>query len=181
MKGLKNNNDRRLVWFDGEFTFLSENNIKFLSMGFVADTGETLYLELKQDMADVGVWVKENVVPFLNPQDDALTESAAVEKIKEWLKEIYGDDKENKPVLVADVNAFDWNGINNLFSINPEDNPFFYIPLDFSTILYMYNIDIDIDRLELAESLNIDTSKIRKHHALDDALLTQKIYVQLLY
>lgn len=181
MRGIKNNNHRRLVWFDGEFTFLRENNIKFLSMGFVADTGETLYLEIKQDMADVGIWVKRHVLSKMGSQDDAITESAAVKEINNWLKSIYGDDEENKPVLVADVNDFDWNGIVNLFTLNPNDLPFFYIPLDFSTILYMYNIDIDINRLELSESLGIDISNVRKHHALDDALLSKKIYEHLLY
>ena len=45
----------------------------------------------------------------------------------------------------------------------------------------MYNIDIDINRLKLAESLGIDISNVRKHHALDDALLSKKIYEHLLY
>ena len=89
-------------------------------------------------------------------------------QINKFIKENYGDEK---PIVVADVNQFDWMGICELFGV--WNIPFFYIPLDLSTVLYTKGINIDIDRSVLMDKYNINNKEYRKHHALDD---TEQLY-----
>lgn len=153
--------DRNLIFMDGEFTKLTTKGVKFLSLAFITEEGKELYLEIEQPQEQVDGWVKDNVLPLL--EGNKVTEEEAKEKIINFIKENY---KEEKPVLVADVNQFDWNGICELFGV--WDVPFFYIPIDFSTILFAKGIDIDVDRLELAKDLGINIEGFKQHNALTD-------------
>lgn len=153
---------RKLIFMDGEFTKLTTKGVKFLSLALITEEGKELYLEIQQPNQDIDPWVKENVLPLLN--GTAVTEKQAREEIIRFVKENY---REDKPVMVADVNQFDWNGICELFGV--WDIPFFYIPIDFSTILFSKGIDIDIDRIQLAKDLGIDIAGFKQHNALTDA------------
>ena len=150
---------------DGEFTKLTVKGIDFLSLALIKPTGEELYLELEQDPSDVDQWVKENVMPYLTNQKVSLVEA------KERIRTFVGD---SKPYLIADVNQFDWMGICKLFGI--WNVPFFYIPIDFATILWNKEIDPDINREQLAAKYGIDTSCFKKHNALDDTRVLKSLY-----
>lgn len=165
-------NNRRLVFFDGEFTSLTTKGVKFLSMGFVADNGNKLYLEINQNKEIVDPWVFTNVIPFL--EGNGITEEEAKERIVQFIKDNYGEEK---PVLVADVNQFDWNGICELFGV--WNIPFFYIPLDLTGKLLSSKYDIDESREVIAKDLGIDISNFRKHHALSDAIVLKEIWDRL--
>lgn len=165
-------NNRRVIYFDGEFCQLTTKGVKFLSMGFVADNGNKLYLEINQTKEDIDPWVMENVVPFL--EGNGITEDEAKEKILNFIKDNYGEEK---PVLVADVNQFDWNGLCEMFGV--WNIPFFYIPMDLVGKLLSSKYDIDDNREEIARDLGIDTSCFKKHHALSDAIVLKEIWERL--
>ena len=162
---------RQLLFFDGEFTKLTTTGVRFLSMAFITEEGKELYLEISQPVEEVDPWVKENVIPYLN--GTPISEEEAKEQIQKFISENYDD----KPVIVADVNQFDWNGLCHLFGT--WDIPFFYIPIDFSTILFTKGIDIDVDREELAKEYGIDVSGFKKHNALSDTRVLFKCYQKL--
>lgn len=133
-----------------------------------------MYLEINQTNEDIDKWVADNVVPHLIGGDNKVSETEAIEKIRTFVTENYGDEK---PILVADVNQFDWNGLCELFGI--FDIPFFYVPIDFSTILYSNGIDIDINRFELAKRYNIDVSGFNQHNALCDTRILKELWMKI--
>ncbi|EQB4341435.1 TPA: hypothetical protein ACXDAZ_002677 [Clostridium botulinum] len=163
---------RNLIFMDGEFTKLTTKGVKFLSLAFITEEGKELYLEIEQPQEEIDGWVKDNVIPLLNK--NKVSEEEAKEQIIEFIKENYGEDK---PVLVADVNQFDWNGICELFGV--WDIPFFYIPIDFSTILFTTGIDIDVDRLQLAKDLGINIEGFKQHNALTDTKILKMCWDKL--
>lgn len=166
--------NKNLIFMDGEFTKLTTKGVKFLSIAFITTKGKELYLEIEQSKETVDPWVRENVLPLLN--GNTVTEEQAKERICQFLKENYGEEK---PVLVADVNQFDWNGICELFGV--WDIPFFYIPIDFSTILYSKGIDIDIDRMQLAKDLDVNVEGFKQHNALTDTKILKMCWDKLKY
>lgn len=166
------NNKRRKIFFDGEFTKLKVDGIDFLSVAFISDKGNELYLEIVQNLKECDSWVAENVVPYLG--QDKVTMEEAVTRIKDFVEKEY---KNENPILVADVNQFDWIGICKLFGI--WDIPFYYIPLDFSTILYAKGIDIDINRMYLAKEYDIDTTGYKQHNALADTKVLKMLWDKL--
>ena len=151
---------RNLIFMNGEFTEITTMGIKFLTIAFIAENGKELYLELECSRINMSLWAEENVLPIMN--GNMITEEKAKQKIIEFIKENYGEDK---PVLVADVNQLLWNGICTLFD---NTNPFFHIPIDFSTILFTKNIDIDVDRIQLAKDLGVNTKGFKENNALID-------------
>lgn len=166
------NNKRRKIFFDGEFTKLKVDGIDFLSVAFISDKGNELYLEIVQNLKECDSWVAENVVPYLG--QDKVTMEEAVTRIKDFVEKEY---KNENPILVADVNQFDWIGICKLFGI--WDIPFYYIPLDFSTILYAKGIDIDINRMYSAKEYDIDTTGYKQHNALADTKVLKMLWDKL--
>ncbi len=164
---------RKLIFMDAEFTKLTTTGVKFLSIALITMEGKELYLEIKQEKEEIDHWVQKNVLPLM--QCNAVTEEEAKEKISGFLKENY---KGEKPTLVADVNQFDWNGICTLFGV--WDIPFFYIPIDFSTILFTKGIDIDIDRLELAKDLGVNIEGFKQHNALTDTKILKACWDKLI-
>jgi len=163
---------RPLIFMDGEFTKLTTKGVKFLSIALIADNGKELYVEIKQDIDNIDSWVAENVMPLM--QGNQITEEEAKQKIVDFIKDNYGEEK---PVLVADVNQFDWNGICELFGV--WNIPFFYIPIDFGTILFTKGIDIDIDRMELAKELGVNIQGFKQHNALTDTKILKECWNKL--
>lgn len=175
---------RRFIFMDGEFADLSSNGVKLLSIGLIADNGKEIYLELTYREEDCSEWVKNNVIPFLRAPK--ISKFAAVDKIDNFIRENYGDEQ---PVLVADVNQYDWLAIKYLYDTAtqntaayvpyPIDIPFYYIPIDLSTIMWMKGIDIDCSRMDLAKELKMDISNIHQHNALDDARVVKYLFENL--
>lgn len=169
---------RNLIFMDGEFTKLKTTGIDFLSIALITESGKELYLEIKQNLEHADKWVIDNVCNHLT--QEKVTEPQAREAIRVFLEEnnlYFDDDFLSKPVIVADVNQFDWNGLCTLFGL--WNVPFFYIPIDFSTILFTKSIDIDVSREKLAESMGVDITDFKKHHALHDARIMKAMFEKL--
>jgi hypothetical protein len=161
---------REIIFMDGEFQGLSAHGTTLLSIGLIKQTGEELYLEIEYDV-EVNDWVKENVLPYLTKEK--VSREEAIKQIKTFIGS-------TKPILCAYVNQFDWMGINDLFgvpSINADtDNPFYWKPMDFASILFAKGFSFEQEVMSLARSIGIDTTKYRKHYALDDTRLLKEIY-----
>ena len=158
------------LFFDAEFCDITAKEIKFLSLALVKETGEKLYIEIKQPFYKCSGWVMETVVPLLKK------EKVSLDTAREQVREFIGDQAQGYQ-LVADVNQFDWVGWCAFWGCVFQQ-PVHYIPLDLSTIIDDRGYDVDIDRNDLAESLGIEPAT-NKHNALDDALLTMRIWYAL--
>ena len=174
------NNDN-IVFFDGEFTVLSTTGaITFLSMAFIKPSGEELYLELDVPNSEIeDSWFIDNVVPYLT--SNKITKNKASGLIKEFIGET-----ENKPTLIADTNQFDWMGICGVFGVwdtpiqfGVWDVPFYYIPVDFASILFARGIDPGADREKLAANLGVNVENFKKHNALSDARVLKEMWYKL--
>lgn len=155
---------------DGEFAKLKPDGIDLLSIGLVKPTGEELYLEIEFD-GEIDPWVKKNVFPYLT--GNKVSKQEAVKLIKKFV----GD---KKLYLIAYVNQFDWMGICGLFDVKNTDDiaklPFFWVPIDFSSMLFERGIEPGIPPTKIAKKYNIDISDINEHNALDDAKLLKRLY-----
>jgi len=157
-----------VVFMDGEFASLHPNGIDLLSLALIKENGEELYLEL-ECKAEISPWVSLNVIPHLTE------EKVSLEEAKEKIREFIGDEK---PVLVAYVNQFDWMGLCRLFGANsPEEMselPFHRIPVDFASILFAKNKQV-VSLVAAARKYDIKVSGVQ-HHALHDARLLKAVY-----
>ena len=74
------------IFFDTEFTGLSSEP-HLLSIGLVADSGETLYIEFTNGWSetDCSFWVREHVMPMLG-NGERLTRRDAGARIIAWLE-----------------------------------------------------------------------------------------------
>jgi len=157
---------------DGEFAKLKADGIDLISIALIKPTGEELYLEIEYD-GEIDPWVKENVVPYLT--NNAVSKEIAVRQIREFVGL-------NKPTLIAHINAFDWMGICKLFDANsPEliqsNLPFFWIPVDFSSILFYRGLaGISLNNVAKKFEINIEGNS---HNALYDTRLLKAVYEKL--
>lgn len=156
---------KNIMFFDAEFCQLKSDGVDMLSMAFVKPNGERLYIELQQDLTKCDDFVKEKVLPYLTGN------TVSIEEAKKQIIEFCNKEK---PTIVADVNQFDWMALCGLFGV--WNIPFFYIPMDFSTVLDCNNVDPDINRLELAKSYDIDVLGFKQHNALADTLVLKALY-----
>jgi hypothetical protein len=63
--------------------------------------------------------------------------------------------------------------VNKLVGI--EEQPFYWLPLDFTSMLFGQGVS---PALDLAEQFGIDRSRFRRDHALDDARLLREVYLR---
>ena len=177
-----------VVFMDGEFTELSEKGTQFVSIALVKPDGEYYYaINADYNSKKVSKWVRENVLLPLYIQEvhgyqrdlcDTLNfHKAYGKKEKQIASDIRAFVGNSKPYLVADVNQFDWMGICRLFGV--WNVPFYYIPIDFASILWSKGIDPDVDREDLAKKQGIDVSNFKKHNALDDAKVLKVLFEKL--
>lgn len=117
------------IFFDTEFMEDGEVILP-LSLGFVAETGERLYVEITDtDRSKANDWVKENVLPHLIPLSDGwnldecgmqqgdttiiqCVRRVAGARIKHWVKQVCGDEP---PEFWADFGSYDWVVLCQLF------------------------------------------------------------------
>lgn len=151
---------------DSEFTELSAEGTEIMSIGLIKENGEELYLELDYE-GEASDWVKENVMPYMTG------EKISKEDAKRKIREFVGN---SQPLMMAYVNMFDWMGVCKLFGVSPNTLPFYWKPLDFATILHQKGFDITKQIEVMAKESGIDTSKYKKHNALDDAKLLKEFY-----
>ncbi|MDD5251849.1 MAG: hypothetical protein PHT12_04430 [Patescibacteria group bacterium] len=161
-----------VIFFDTEFSTLNPYEGEILSVGLVKMGGQELYLELEYEGA-VSDWVKENILPTLTAEKVSRTEAVRL------IKEFVGD---SRPYAVSYVNQFDTIYVYKPFSI--DDHPFFWIPIDFASFLFMAGIDPTThlygEKTGFFSKLGIDSKKYHQHHALDDARILREAYLKFL-
>lgn len=161
---------KNIIFLDTEFSSLNPYRGEIISVGLVKLDGSELYLELEFD-GEVDDWVKENVLPlFCGPK-------VGREEAKRRIKEFVG---KKKPYPVAYVDGFDSIYLYKLFT--EEESPFFWIPIDFASILFGLGIDpssFNADKEKFCKENGVNISKYKRHNALDDARLLREIYLKL--
>lgn len=154
-----------IIFIDTEFSTLDPYQGEILSIGLVKASGEELYLELEYD-GPVSDWVKKNILPILTGQ------KISREEAKKQIEKFVGD---SKPFMVGYVNQYDTIYLYKLFGV--ENQPFYWLPIDFASILFSAGKNPD-EILEFAEELKIDIGKYKQHNALDDARLLREVYLK---
>lgn len=176
-----------IVFFDTEFTGLHQNTT-LISIGLIAETGETFYAELTDyDKSQVDNWLQENVIDNLILQNE--THVTLIEKyddykvvqvkgnakltsarLKEWLSQF--DHVE----MWSDCLSYDWVLFNQLWghAFNIPKNVY-YIPFDICTLFKVQGIDPDISR----EGFTGLEANGQKHNALWDAKVIKACYEKL--
>lgn len=162
-----------IIFFDAEFSGFDASCDEILSIAMVNMKGKSLYLELETEVA-LSDWVKKNVKPFLNKKK--------VSK-KEAIKKIWEFAGEEKPYMMSHVNQFDIIFFYKLLGISggKEKNPFVYIPLDFTNLLFFtgHNPAHYFGKeAKIKEEFGVDLKKYRSHHALDDAKKLREVYLK---
>jgi hypothetical protein len=170
------------IFLDTEFTGLHAKTT-LISIGLVADSGETFYAELNDyDKSQCDDWINENVISNLRLGNIEMTKTNAgnfevmgnTSKVRFdlelWLM------KFNKVEIWSDCLAYDWVLFNNIFchAFNIPKNVY-YIPFDLCTLLKIKGVDPDISREEFA-GMNSEN----KHNALFDAEVQRAIYNKLM-
>lgn len=182
------------VFFDTEFTGLHQDTT-LVSIGLVAENGETFYAELTDyDESQVDHWLQKNVISNLYLADiiqgvgskwNPTTKETIVrgdrqfvaQELREWFKELNGWVNPNPPVEIwSDCLAYDWVLFNELFggAFGIPENVY-YIPFDICTLFKMQNIDPDVSREEF---IGEEVAGV-KHNALYDAKVIMKCYEKL--
>lgn len=176
------------IFFDTEFTGLHQKTT-LISIGLIADTGETFYAELTDyDRIQVqcNKWLQNNVITKLvlrtlmdegsytgkydNMKVVGNTEFVG-NKLRDWLNQFESVE------MWSDCLSYDWVLFNNLFG-TALDIPknVYYIPFDICTLFKIKGIDPDISREEYAEC----NKETQKHNALWDAKVIQICYNKLI-
>lgn len=179
------------VFFDTEFTGLHQNTT-LISIGLMADDGQTFYAELDDYAQDqVDDWIRENVISGLlgvdgygrvDPDANAFhigdSESVAV-WLREWLSQF------DQVEMWSDCLAYDWVLFCQLWghAFKVPKNVY-YIPFDICTLFKLKGVDPDVGREEFGLSdsdgaFPDDPGLWRKHNALWDAAVIRACYNKL--
>lgn len=163
---------KNIIFFDTEFSSMDPYKGEILSIGMITFDGRELYLELEYE-GEVDPWVEENIIPTLK------SEKVSRQKAVEIMKKFVGKEK---PYIVIYVVPYDAVYMYKLFG-NMKTNPFYWIPLDFASILFSLGINPEAyfprDKENFFRELGIDASKYREHNALDDARLLREVYLKM--
>jgi len=156
-----------IIFFDTEFSHLDPYKGELISIGMVKPSGEEFYIEIEHDEG-VSDWVEENVIPyFTGPK-------VSREEAKERIRDFVGS---TTPYLVSYVNQFDAIYWYKLFGV--DNHPAYWIPIDFASILFGLGINPRFsDNQDFLSGLGVDTTKYKKHNALEDAKLLREIYLK---
>lgn len=144
------------VFFDTEFTELSQTDSKLISIGFVSQLGLEFYAELADgwSIEDCSKFVVAEVLPHLDGAGRTMSWADLRSQLKAWIESI------PEPVeLVSDSPEWDWPWITAIF---PTSN-------DWPSNLANEPIRYYVDEIEVKKEKRFRT--FRSHHALDDARL----------
>lgn len=163
-----------VIFMDTEFSTNDPYEGEILSIGLVKVTGEELYLEMEFG-GEANEWVQENILPKLT--QEKVSKKVAQDKIREFV----GD---TKPYVVTYVTPFDVVYLHKLFeSKTIEDTPFYWMPIDFASILFGLGMNPEAyhreGKEEFYKAIGLDTDKYHTHNALDDARLLREVYMKL--
>lgn len=157
-----------IIFYDTEFSSLDPYKGEILSIGLVKLNGEELYLELEYN-GEVSEWVEKNILPTLKGTKFSREEAK---------KKIIDFAGSGKPYMVGFINQFDAIYTYKLFGIG--GHPFYWIPIDFASILFSIGINpedyMPENKTDFFEKLGIDLKKYNQHNALDDARLLREVY-----
>ena len=175
------------IFFDTEFTGLHKNTT-LISIGLVAETGESFYAEFTDyDKSQVNDWIKENVISkthYLKENGNLSSESRKLdfmffkgtkEEIRQelytWLAQF-----DSEIEMWSDCLAYDWVLFCDIFG-TAFDLPsgIYYIPFDICTLFKLKGIDPDINREKFANMISNS-----KHNALYDAKVIKACYERLM-
>ena len=179
------------IFFDTEFTGLHQNTT-LISIGLIAETGETFYAEFGDyNHHQIDEWIRNNVISNLkfHTKDgkgwcNCGTQKTETPRAK---TEVYGNTEFIKSCLTewlcqfetitmwSDCLAYDWVLFNQIwghaFKI-PKN--VYYIPMDICTLFQIKGIDPDINREKFA-----GMTGALKHNALWDARVIKACYGKL--
>jgi len=174
------------VFFDTEFTGLHQKTT-LISIGLVADSGETFYAEFNDfDNDQVDEWLRENVIANLQfngiyqiregDKKNVRYKSHAQnvkELLIEWLSQF------NEVEIWSDCLSYDWVLFNEIFghAFNIPKNVY-YIPFDICTLFKIKGVDPDISREKFG--CGEVCSEMKKHNALWDAQVIKMCYDKLM-
>lgn len=186
------------VFFDTEFTGLHQNTT-LISIGLVAETGQSFYAELTDyDKSQIDDWLQENVISNLlltqyihgtNQSWERETENSVYvigpsqtvkDRLERWIRRF------DKIEIWSDCLSYDWVLFCQLFEHAFKiPNNIYYIPFDICTYLKIAGIDPDVNREEFANhQVEVNTSEQwggapKKHNALWDAYVIRECYKKL--
>jgi hypothetical protein len=188
------------IFFDTEFTGLHKST-SLISIGLVAESGESFYAELVDyDKSQVNEWLQNNVIQNLlfNPNDTQMSEpndewkvcgnsTYVTMRLKYWLSQFEYIE------IWSDCLAYDWVLFCELFGgAFSIPNNIYYIPFDICTLMKAKGVDPDISREEYcchAKSENGqplffnekgEMISSKKHNALWDAYVIKMCYEKLI-
>ena len=193
------------IFFDTEFTGLHQNTT-LISIGLVAETGQTFYAELTDyDKNQIDDWLKTNVIDNLTNQLMLNNSYEGTENVRckcdtetlklylsSWLSQFESIE------MWSDCLSYDWVLFNQIFghAFNIPKNVN-YIPFDICTLFWVKGVNPDINReyyaepkVELtgtkegAQELTEESKQILrngypKHNALWDARVIKMCYDKL--
>lgn len=168
------------LFFDTEFTGLHQDTT-LISIGIVADTGETFYAEFKDyDQSQVDTWIQKNVIDnliinypgegFQTTADRTCWEVKGTKKmvagqLAAWLYRFEAVE------LWSDCLAYDWVLFCDLFGGAAHiPGNVYYIPFDICTLFKVRDVDPDISRESFSGMSGV------KHNALFDAKVIKACY-----
>jgi hypothetical protein len=171
------------IFFDTEFTGLHQNTT-LISIGLIAETGQTFYAELTDyDKSQINEWLQTNVIDNLtltsrenmqHTKDIHTYVKCDISNLKgfltQWLEQ-FGEVE-----IWSDCLSYDWVLFNQIFghAFNIPKNVY-YIPFDICTLFYAKGIDADVSREVFAEMLEGS----QKHNALWDAKVIRQCFIKL--
>lgn len=162
-----------VIFYDTEFSSLDPYKGEILSIGAVKMNGEEFYCEIEFD-GEYSDWVKEHLLHTFT------SEKVTREKARDMLCTFVGT---KRPYMLAYVNQFDTIYTHKLFQ-GRENGPFYWLPLDFASVLYGlgYNPEVfrDDNYTALAHELGVEVKTGHTHNALDDAKFLREIYIKLI-
>ena len=145
------------IFFDTEFTGLTSDP-HLLSIGLVADNGESLYIEFTNGWSetDCSNWVREHVMPMLG-HGERLTRRDAGARITTWLESF-----ESSPTLLGET-TWDTTLFSNLMhECGVTSDRFLLVVLAFSgkeqAMIF-----------ETTKRSYLESLQLTAHHALSDA------------
>jgi hypothetical protein len=155
------------VYFDCEFTklitFIDPEPAELISIGCIADNGETFYAENETTISRPEIFsgfVIEVVVPLLEGGDYLMPYKKIAEKLKVWI-EAFGEEVR----LLSDAPAFDFQYVDHMFQVYGWPSNLNRQPKHISHARLSNNVD------EIFRSQGY-----RRHHALDDAIVNKLAY-----
>jgi len=169
------------IFFDTKFTGLHKNTT-LISIGIVAEDGNTFYAELTDyDNNQIDNGIQYNVI------DNLIIDKSEANNYGSWNTRI----KDNRNIVRealgvwlcrykdievwSDYLAYDWVLFCDIFGhAFKVPKQVYYIPFDICTLMKVKSVDPKVDRVEFSGL------GLKKHNSLDDAMMIKACYDKLM-